>query len=165
MIDVKKSILTVAVLALALSGCGEDRSHPKGVDANGNPINYANPTALIDLNATDHTYANATQAYTVGTGARNHLGSPFIFDGVKSHDNDENNQSITSYKWDFSFTHNPACVDIQKTSHTATFKFINTDTNNTCVNAAITPGEINATLTVTDNEGKTAIARKNIKTN
>ena len=165
MIDVKKSILTVAVLALVLGGCGEDRSHPKGVDENGNPIVYKNPTAVIDLNATDHTYADVTKAYTVGTGARNHLGSPFIFDGIRSHDNDENNASIKSYQWDLSFTHNPLCVDINKTDNTAIFKFINTDTNNTCLNAAITPGEINATLTVTDDEGKTDTTTKSIKTN
>ncbi len=162
-----KNITAVAttVAVLVFSGCGDDRSHPKGVDENGNPIVYANPTAVIELNATTHTYAAPTDAYTVGGGTRSTVSDPFIFTGDKSHDNDENNQSITGYAWSVSHTFIDACVDINKSNATMTFKFLHTDTNNTCLDEAINNGEINATLTVTDNEGKTASTHRNIKTN
>jgi len=100
---IKKQIAAVAAVAvLAFSGCGEDRSHPKGIDADGNPIVYANPTAVIELNSTTHTYVSVLDAYTVGGGARATIADPFIFTGDKSQDNDENNQSITNYIWSVS---------------------------------------------------------------
>ncbi len=159
---IKKQITLTAIAALlTFSGCGEDRSHPN--DENGNPIVYANPTAVIELNATTHNEARGE--YTID---RVETGNPFIFDGSKSQDNDENNQSIVSYQWSVNHTFTAACVDINTTGNRAVFKFINVDandTNQTCYNEATDNGEINTTLTVTDNEGKTATVDKNIKTN
>ena len=165
MISIKNSLIAAAVVTVVLSGCGDDRSHPKGVDKQGNPIVYADPTAVMELNATTHTYAAVTDAYTVGGGTRTTVADPFIYDGSKSHDNDENNQSISQYAWTVSHTFIDSCVDINKTASLMKFRFIRTDTNNTCLQQAINNGEINVTLTVTDNEGKTAVAHKNIKTN
>ncbi len=168
-IMIKKQILLTAVAALlTFWGCGEDRSHPKGVDADGNPIVFKNPTAVIELNATTHIYVAASDTYTVGGGARDTVGNPFIFDGLKSQDNDENNQSITNYQWSISHTFIPECVDINTTESQTVFKFINVDaneTNRTCYNLAVGDGEINATLVVTDDEGKTASTTKAIITN
>jgi len=62
-------------------------------------------------------------------------------------------------------TFSDACVDINKTGSKVIFQFIHTDTNNSCLTEAVDNGEINVTLTVTDNEAKTATAAKNIKTN
>jgi hypothetical protein len=160
MISLKKSILIAGVVALVLGGCGDDRSHPKGVDENGNPIVYSNPTAIIDINATTHDFINGE--YTLD---RRNLSNPFIFDGSRSHDNDEDNQSISQYAWSVNHSFSNACVDINKTGNRAVFKFINIDTNTTCLNEARDNGEINVTLTVTDNENKTATATRNIKTN
>jgi hypothetical protein len=168
---IKKQIaLAATAVVLILGGCGEDRSHPKGVDANGNPIEYKNPTAIIDLNNTTHTYVPALDQYTVGGGARTTLNDPFIFSGARSHDNDENNQSITQYAWSISHTFSNACVDINQTGDSAIFKFLHTvsseaDYNETCRDEAINNGEINATLTVTDNEEKRATTTKVVKTN
>jgi uncharacterized protein YceK len=171
MIMIKKEMVLVATAAiLVLSGCGEDRSHPKGVDADGNPIVYKNPTAIIDLNNTTHTYVPALDQYTVGGGARTTLDDPFIFSGAKSHDNDENNQSITGYDWQIVHSFSAACVDVNTTGDSAVFKFLHTisseaDYNVTCRDEAVNNGEINATLTVTDNEGKQASTTKVVKTN
>ena len=159
----KITVVATTVAVLVFSGCGDDRSHPKGVDAAGNPIVYANPTAVIDLNSTTHDLVRGV--YNIDTVD---TGNPFIFDGSKSQDNDENNQSIVGYQWSVNHTFTAACVDINTTGTRAVFKFINVDvndTNQTCYNEATDNGEINTTLTVTDDEGKTAIARKNIKTN
>ena len=169
---IKKQITLAAVTAavLAFSGCGDDRSHPKGVDKDGNPIVYKNPTAIIDLNNTTHTYVPSLNQYTVGGGARTTISDPFIFSGARSQDNDENNQSIQTYAWNVSHTFSVNCVDINKTGDSAVFKFIHTlssasDYNVSCSKEAVDNGEINASLTVTDNEGSTATTTKVIKTN
>jgi len=162
MINFKNSLVATAVLALALGGCGDDRSHPAGVDQNGVPIVYANPTAIIDLNATTHVFVEVLGEYTVD---RTNLGNPFIFTGTKSHDNDENNQSIATYAWSIAHSFTDACVDVNTSNNQAVFKFLHTDTNATCTQEATDSGEINATLIVTDDEGKTAAATRSIKTN
>ncbi len=162
----KKEIFATTLLAVALlSGCGDrggdcERT-TKGVGAP--KIEYKDPVAIIDLNSTTHTYVPSLGEYTID---RTHIENPFIYDGSRSQDNDENNQSITKYQWHFSHTFSPACVDINTSAGVkAVFRFANTDTNDTCQNEALNNGEINATLTVTDDEGKTASTTKSIKTN
>lgn len=160
----KKQIAVVAtIVAIAFSGCGDDRSHPNdGTDVQ---IVYKNPTAVIDLNSTTHLPSRG--GYTVDrtdTGTKN----PFIFDGSKSQDNDEDNKSISNYQWSVNHTFISSCVDVNATGNKAVFKFLNVDaneTNTTCYDEATGAGEINATLTVTDNEGKTNSITKSIKTN
>ncbi len=157
-----KNIIITVVAVLALSGCGEDRSHPADFDAAGNPIDYKNPTAVIELNATTHTLARGK--YTID---RADTGNPFIFNGSKSHDNDEANQSITAYAWNIQHTFITNCVDLNTTGDKAIFKFIHVDineSNTTCYDQATGSGDINVTLTVTDDEGKTATTNKNIQT-
>ncbi len=160
---IRFSIAAAMIGLLAFSGCGEDRSHPAGVDDNGNPIVYKSPTAVIELNATTHQLSRGE--YVVD---RVDTGNPFIFDGSASHDNDENNQSIVDYQWTISHSFIDACVDINITGQKAIFKFIHVDaneSNQTCYNEATDNGEINASLTVKDNEGKSASTTKSIKTN
>lgn len=156
------SITTVALAIVLLNGCG-DRGGDCDSDSLGAVIKYENPTAIIDINSTSHTYYARDNAYTID---RANVESPIIFDGNRSHDNDESNQSITNYAWSLTHTFPTNCVDINTSVPTkAVFRFINTDSNTTCRDQALNNGEINATLTVTDDEGKTDTTTKNIKTN
>ena len=157
----KKNIAILATIAtMIFSGCGDDRSHPK--DGVFNLDGNATPTAVIDLNATTHEYSDIDKAYTID---RTNAENPFIFLGKSSHDNDENNQSIKKYEWNVSHTFSPVCIDVNKTSDLVRVHFANTDANTTCRSQAINSGEINATLTVTDDEGKTDSTTMSIKTN
>ena len=170
-IMMKKQIALIAAAAIVtFSGCGDDRSHPKGIDGEDNPIVYKNPTAVIDLNNTTHTYVSVLDQYTVGGGTRMTIGDPFIFSGARSQDNDEDNQSIQNYNWSISHTFSPNCVETNTTGNQIVFNFAHTlstaaDYNVTCRDEAVDNGEINVTLTVTDDEGKTASTTKAIKTN
>ncbi|RUM65527.1 MAG: hypothetical protein DSZ06_04855, partial [Sulfurospirillum sp.] len=77
-----------------------------------------------------------------------------------------NNQSIEHYSWSIVSSFPSNCVDINaSTQEKAIFRFKNTDSNNSCRTEALNNGEINATLTVTDDEGKTDTTTRNIKTN
>ena len=143
---IKKQITAVATLAvLAFSGCGEDRSHPKVIGADGNTIVYANPVAVIELNSTTHEYNSAFNEYRYDT---NNPQNPFIFDGKNSHDLDENNQSIVSYDWNVTVLYKTQldvnCTDINITDSLAVIKL--------CVDAR-NDANITAKLIVTDDEG------------
>ena len=151
-----------AILAL-FTACGNNRAGDcDSIDFKGAKISHKNPTAIIELNSTTHEYVPSLGEYTID---RNHIENPFIFTGDKSHDNDENNQSITNYNWSISHSFSSNCVDINKSASKLIFRFANTDTNDTCQAQALNNGEINVTLSVTDDEGKTDSTHKNIKTN
>ncbi len=160
----KEILITLTTVALIFSACGNNR----GGDCDemggnlGSKVEYKNPTAIIDVNSTTHQYVPALKEYTID---RTHLENPFIFKGDRSQDNDENNQSITKYSWDIKHTFSTNCVDLNISGSTAIFRFDNTDTNETCANEAIDNGEINVSLTVTDDEGKTDTTIKTIGTN
>jgi len=161
------SVALLTSLAMILSACGEDRSHPSDpAAANYQPeIVLKSPTAVIDLNASTHTYVENLDAYTVGGGARTTVEDPFTFSAASSHDNDEDNQSIVSYSWNVTHTFSANCVDINTTAGQTIFHFANTDTNTTCFQEAVDNGEINATVTVKDDEGATDTETMLIKTN
>ena len=155
---IKKQIAFVAALVvLTFSGCGEDRSHPKGIDRNGNPIVYKKPVAVIELNATTHTYDAQFNEYRYDTANQ---GNPFIFDGKKSHDLDENNQSITKYDWNVTVLYKTQldanCTNINYTDSRAIVKL--------CADAR-NDANITAKLIVTDDEGATDTASKFISIN
>ena len=155
---IKKQIAIVATIAtMVFSGCGEDRSHPKGIDANGNPIVHKNPVAVIDLNNTTHQYSSAFNEYRYDT---NNPQNPFIFDGKNSYDLDENNQSIVNYDWNITVLYKTQldvnCTDINITDSRAIVKL--------CPDAR-NDANITAKLIVTDDEGATDSASKFIKIN
>ncbi len=160
MISIKNSLIAAAVVTVVLSGCGDDRSHPNDGSVG---ITYYAPVAVIELNATTHQYVEALDQYTID---RANISNPFVFDGKGSYDLDENNQSITTYDWNVTTSLSSTCVDINITEDTVRVSY-NIEQNATlCTAEALTYGqEINATLTVTDDEGEIAIAKKNIKTN
>ncbi len=151
---IKKQILLTAVAALlTFSGCGDDRSHPN--DGSGTPIVYKNPTAIIDVNGTEHVQQDVngtTYTYRVD----NNLSNPFIFSGSRSQDNDEDNQSIQSYDWNITSTFSEDCLDINSTGSQSIVKLCD---------EAFTDGDINVTLKVTDDEAATASTQIVIKIN
>ncbi len=160
------TITTLTAVTLTLfSGCGSSRGGDCDKEGSkGAKIDYQDPTAIIDVNSTTHTYYDRDKAYTLD---RAHIENPFIFSPYKSHDNDENNQSITKYVWNITSSFSPSCVDINNTfsNNLARFAFKNTDVNETCREEATKDGEIDVTLTVTDDEGKSNSTTKQIKTN
>lgn len=158
---IKKIAVATTVAVLVFSGCGEDRSHP--MDGNSTITVYANPVAVIEVNASTHQYVEALDQYTID---RAHINNPFIFDGIRSHDLDENNQSIVRHAWNVTTSLSETCVDINITGNVARVAY-NVERNATlCTGQALTYGqEINVTLTVTDDEGAKATTIKNIKTN
>ena len=153
MISIKKSILAGAVIALAFGGCGDDRSHPN--DGSGKHIVYKNPTAVIDVNGTAHIKLDENGS-TLTYRADNNLSNPFIFSGARSHDNDQNNQTIVAYDWNITSSFSEDCLDINSTGAQSIVLLCN---------EAFTDGDINVTLKVTDDEHKTATTTKIIKIN
>ncbi len=152
------SVALLATVAVMLSACGEDRSHPTDPDAPNSEkpvIVYKNPVAVIELNSTTHQYNSQTGQYRY-----DNQESPFIFDGSKSHDLDENNQSIVSYDWNVTVRYvrqsDVNCTDINKTGARAIVKLCNDAQND---------ANITAMLTVTDDENVTDTATKIIKIN
>ena len=138
---------------LAFSGCGEDRSHPD--DGTGVQIVYKNPTAVIDVNGTAHIKQdenNSIFTYRVD----NNLSNPFILNGDRSQDNDENNQSIQSYDWNITSTFSEDCLDINSTGSQSVVKLCD---------EAFTDGDINVTLKVIDDEDVAATTNVVIKIN
>ncbi len=145
-------VMAGMVLGLVLSGCGDDRSHPKK-SINTNSISYANPTAVIDINSTSHRalLSKGTDVYRYSN-----ANDPFVLDGVSSHDNDERGDSIVAYDWNITSTFSNNCLDINQTGTKAIVKVCD---------EALNDGEINATLVVTDDEGKKDTTTRIIKIN
>jgi len=150
----KKQIALIAAAAIVtFSGCGDDRSHPD--DGSGVQIVYKNPTAVIDVNGTEHIKLgenNNIFTYRVDS----NLSNPFILSGDRSHDNDENNQSIQSYDWNITSTFSKDCLDINSTGSQSVIKLCD---------EAFTDGDINITLTVIDDEDIAATTKVIIKIN
>ncbi len=149
----KKIAVATTVAVLVFSGCGEDRSHPDdGTDVQ---IVYKNPTAVIDVNGTEHikqSENNSIFTYRVD----NNLSNPFILNGDRSQDNDENNQSIQSYDWNITSTFSEDCLDINSTGSQSVIKLCD---------EAFTDGDINVTLKVIDDEDVAATTNVIIKIN
>ena len=156
----QNTLALVAISLLAFSGCGEDRSHPKANNDNnnqpGNKIIYADPIAVIDINGTtNHLQKDINDTLTYRLDDTN-TNNPFIVSGLRSQDMDENNQSIVAYDWNITSTFTAGCLDVNNTGTVVRIK--------TC-DEAFNDGDINITLTVTDDENKTASANKLIKIN
>ncbi len=153
----QNTLALVAISLLAFNGCNDDRSHPKdNVTTSGNIITYANPIAVIDINGTTNLLqsdVNDTLTYRLDNTNTN---NPFIVSGLRSQDMDENNQSIVAYDWNITSTFTAGCLDVNNTGTVVRIK--------TC-DEAFNDGDINITLTVTDDENKTASANKLIKIN
>ncbi len=149
-------LTTIVITTLALSGCGEDRSHPNPQNSNNTtPIVYKAPTAVIDINSTKHMLLDNGDYR-----ADNNLSYPFILDGNRSFDNDENGSSIVAYDWNITSTFSDGCLDINKSAAADGSKVI----IKLC-NEVFNNGDINATLTVTDDEDTNATTNKIIHIN
>jgi len=155
---IKKQIAIVAIVAtMVFSGCGEDRSHPKGIDANGNPIVHKNPVAMIDINATEHDFlkeVNGTVEYDFRSTKHD---SPFVIDGTRSHDMDTDGNNSVTYEWSYEEHFAvPNCADINNTGNGIVYIKL-------CETANQGDGNMTITLQVKDNEGETATTRKILK--
>jgi hypothetical protein len=143
----------LAIMVLAFSGCNDDRSHPDAGN-NGNSVVYGNPIAVIDVNGTGNTFQGENNGYLIYRYADEN--NPFIFNCSNSYDSDENNQSIVGCDWNITSNFTDGCLDINNTGNIVYV--------NVC-NEAYNDGDINATLTVTDDESKTASSTQLIKLN
>ena len=151
----RKNIAILATVAtMIFSGCGDDRSHPDGMDGGVKFVNVA-PTAIIDINSTGHNFLKTEGGFEVYR--YEDANTPFIFDASASHDGDENNQSIVSYDWNITSTFTREnCLDINNTGSIVYLKVCD---------EALNDGDINVSLTIKDDEDTTASALRRLKLN
>ncbi len=145
-------VIAGLVLGLVLSGCGDDRSHPKN-GIKGSSISYANPTAVIDINSTTHRPQpqRGFDVYRYDSPS-----APFILDGKDSHDNDERGEKIASYDWNITSSFGDGCLDLNNTGSSVIMKVCE---------EAYNDGNITVRLTVTDDEGAKDSTSRVIKLN